>query len=90
MKKEDLLKLNSADLFFYLTHVSEDKEHAELIGLLRYAETDDNKRYKLMKDIVMERIKLFAVYPMLDEEKPSSDMILIGSIPDGALYYMKL
>ena len=83
--KMDITKLKGEDLFLFLTTRIEDKEYSSVVELLPYAVPDSAKMYAILEKSVKEGRKFIAVYPMFGET-PSSEMQLIGSIPDGALY----
>lgn len=90
--KEKIYKMNKIpehlkgfDLFYFMTHEMDDPDYSSVVALLPYAESDMEKACNLLETIVKDGKRLVAVYPGLNE-KPTPEMELVGSIPDGALY----
>ena len=81
----DLTKLKGKDLFYYLTSCIDDKEYSEMVALITYAIPDANEAFTTLENIVKDGKRLVAIYPG-NGERPTSGMVLIGAIPDGALY----
>lgn len=82
----DIKNLKGMDLFYYLSsNENPDKELSEMASLLFWNSPDMEKSLRVLEDVVGHGKRLIAVYPGLGE-KPTKDMKLICSIPDGALY----
>lgn len=81
MNYEVLKNMKGEDIYYYLI----DNQKDSLADLLLIAEPNRDKAFALLEKMIAENKKLVAIYPGLNEI-PNSDMRLIGSIPDGALY----
>lgn len=83
--KEIPKQLKGMDLFWFMTHEIDDAEYSSTVQLLPFAEPNMEKACALLEQIVKDGKRLVAIYPSLNE-KPTPEMELVGSIPDGALY----
>ncbi len=83
----DLSKLNGEQLFIYYTSsYCKDDEYSSVVQLLPLAVGNIERAFELLEALQQKGQRLVAIYPG-NNEKPTSEMQLVGSIPDGALYY---
>lgn len=86
MERHIIDKLRGEDLFYYFTHEHPDRDYASVVELLPYALLwDMEKAYSVLERVVKENKTIVAVYPGLDDID-TSDMEIVGDIPDGVLY----
>ena len=64
-----------------------NKEEKELVELLRYAEPSNEKAATILRKCLKGSATLVAVYPG-NEQTPPKGATLVGSIPDGGLYFV--
>lgn len=63
----------------------DNAEDADLVQLLNYAVSDEEKAGAILRKCLTNNQKLIAIYPGLGDEVPQN-ATLVGSIIDGSLY----
>ena len=81
----DYKLLKREDLYTYFTQDHPDKEYSSLVAMLPNAVGDWDRALRLLEEIVKDDRELVAVYPGT-QAIDTSEMELLGSIPDGLLY----
>lgn len=84
----NIKELKGQNLFYYLTHDSEDKDYASTVALLPIAVNGVDEAFALLERIVAQDKKLIAIYPSI-EDIDTSEMKYVGEIPDDGALYIK-